>query len=92
MRAHIKRGFPAWELQGRINRWYQERTKVDSRGWPIPFSVQQGFERLASAHWHRRYRLTILGKLLSPYERSEYLRLWKINMAEAKACEAPRLP
>lgn len=92
MRAHVKRGIPAWELQGRRNDWYSSRVQFNERGWPIPFSVQDGWARLTSAAWHRLYRLTILGKHLSPYERADHLRRWRINIEEARGCARPRLP
>jgi len=92
MRAHVKRGIPAWELQGRINQRNWARTIQNERGWPILPSAQQGVRALADAAWHRHYRLQILGKLLSPFEKQEHKRLWRVNMDFAAKCERPQLP
>lgn len=52
----------------------------------------KGFQDLNTAAWHRLYRLTILRRHLSPFERAEHLRYWRLYTARAKAAPPAPLP
>ncbi len=92
MRAHEKRGITKMELQGIVNHSYASRLRINERGWPIPYTVGDGFTALRRAFWHRYYQLTVCGRHASAYHRSEELRYWRYNMKEARGCKAPLLP
>lgn len=63
----------------------------DDRGWHRNLNHACRFEELNLAA-HYRYRLRVLGRLFSAYERSETLRYWRAALTEAAACNRPPLP
>jgi len=63
----------------------------DDRGWDRNLDHAVRFYELGMAA-HYRYRLRVLGALLSEYERSEEIRYWRCAMAEASMRNRVPLP
>lgn len=90
MRAHVRHGYS--NIQGRINMARWSKMLTDERGCVYALEPQDRFAALNDAAWHRLYRLTVLRDHLSPHERLDHLRCWRLRLDKARRCKRPRLP
>ncbi len=90
-RREDREGVPRSNLQGHINRDEWAKGYTNERGWFIRLTVRYRHQCLGRVR-HHLYRLRVVGDLMKPWERADEIRYARINLAEARQCQKPRLP
>lgn len=82
------------DMQRRLNERHMaaQSAKGMSDRWWVPFSSEQRANELNQAIWYTSYRLILLGKLMSEYERADWIRRVRCCLDAAKLCDLPVLP
>ena len=82
---------PRHMVQRHINEAVER--ELARRGLPrgTPCTVSDRFHRLYLARFYRYYRLWVLRRLLSAYERGMHLNDWRYNIRAARGCAVPHI-